>query len=116
MPPDRALAYEQVSWPGFSRTFEAQRKISINTEASAVGAEVNGQDLGKLGGSGEVLTRNLRWSSPKVKARRGTVWGTRMVRQGPPREPQDPIKRLGKFGAPSWTPWTAPAARPPSRR
>jgi hypothetical protein len=52
MPPDRALAYEQVSWPGFSRTFEAQRKISINTEnASAVGVKVNGRTLASSAGA-----------------------------------------------------------------
>jgi cytoskeleton protein RodZ len=55
---DGALAYEQIAQPGFSETFEAQREISIRTgNAGAVGVEVNGQDLGKLGESGEVLTR-----------------------------------------------------------
>jgi cytoskeleton protein RodZ len=55
---DGNLAYEQIAQPGFSQTFEAQREISIRTgNAGAVGVEVNGQDLGKLGESGEVLTR-----------------------------------------------------------
>jgi cytoskeleton protein RodZ len=57
---DGSLRYEQIAQPGFTRTFEAQREISIRTgNAGAVGVEVNGQDLGKLGESGEVLTRNF---------------------------------------------------------
>ncbi len=56
---DGNLAYEQIAQPGFSQTFEAQREISIKTgNAGAVGVRVNGQDLGKLGESGEVLTKN----------------------------------------------------------
>jgi cytoskeleton protein RodZ len=57
---DGTLAYEQIAQPGFSQTFEAQREISIRTgNAGAVGVEVNGQNLGKLGESGEVLTRDF---------------------------------------------------------
>ena len=57
---DGRLAYEQIAQPGFSRSFEAQREVSIKTgNAGAVGVEVNGQDLGKLGESGEVLTRDF---------------------------------------------------------
>ncbi len=57
---DGTLAYEQIAQPGFSQTFEAQREITIRTgNAGAVGVEVNGQDLGKLGESGEVLTRDF---------------------------------------------------------
>src|SRR5829696_190209 len=39
----------------------------------------------------------LRWSSPGYKPRRGTVSGTRRVRQGPPPEPRPAVKRLGKI-------------------
>ncbi|HEX2183750.1 MAG TPA: helix-turn-helix domain-containing protein [Rubrobacteraceae bacterium] len=57
---DGRLAYEQIAQPGFSQTFEARREVSIKTgNAGAVGVEVNGQDLGKLGESGEVLTRDF---------------------------------------------------------
>jgi cytoskeleton protein RodZ len=57
---DGSLRYEQIAQPEFSQTFEAQREISIRTgNAGAVRVEVNGQDLGKLGESGEVLTRNF---------------------------------------------------------
>src|ERR671917_160389 len=61
---DGTLAYEQIAQPGFSQTFEAQREISIRTgNAGAVGVEVNGQDLGKLGESGEILTREFTLKS-----------------------------------------------------
>ena len=57
---DGNLRYEQIAQPGFSQTFEAQREISIRTgNAGAVEVEVNGQDVGKLGESGEVLTREF---------------------------------------------------------
>ena len=61
---DGRLAYEQIAEPGFSQTFEAERAVSIKTgNAGAVGVEVNGQDLGKLGESGEVLTRDFTLKS-----------------------------------------------------
>jgi cytoskeleton protein RodZ len=61
---DGNLRYEQIAQPGFSQTFEAQREISIRTgNAGAVGVEVNGQDLGKLGESGEVLTKDFTLKS-----------------------------------------------------
>jgi len=57
---DGRLAYEQIAQPGFSQTFDAQHAVSIKTgNAGAVGVEVNGQDLGKLGENGEVLTRDF---------------------------------------------------------
>src|SRR5215208_4121953 len=57
---DGQLSYEQIAEPGFSQTFRAQREISIKTgNAGAVGVVVNGQDLGRLGESGEVLTRDF---------------------------------------------------------
>ena len=61
---DGELSYEQIAGPGFKRTFEGQREISIKTgNAGAVGVEVNGQDLGRLGDSGEVLTRDFTLKS-----------------------------------------------------
>lgn len=61
---DGNLEYEQIAQPGFSRAFEAQREISIRTgNAGAVGVEVNGQDLGRLGESGEVLTKDFTLKS-----------------------------------------------------
>ena len=58
---DGNLAYEQIAQPGFSQTFEARREISIKTgNAGSVGVKVNGQDLGKLGEYGEVVTK--KWT------------------------------------------------------
>jgi hypothetical protein len=55
---DGILAYEDIAQPGFSQTFEADRQLSITTgDAGAVTVEVNGQNVGVLGGPGEVLTR-----------------------------------------------------------
>jgi cytoskeleton protein RodZ len=57
---DGVLAYEDIGQPGFSQTFEAKRRLSITTgDAGAVTVEVNGQDVGVLGGPGEVLTRDF---------------------------------------------------------
>ena len=57
---DGILAYEDIAQPGFSQTFEAERELSITTgDAGAVTVEVNGQNVGVLGGPGEVLTRDF---------------------------------------------------------
>ena len=57
---DGILAYEDIAQPGFSQTFEADRELSITTgDAGAVTVEVNGQNVGVLGGPGEVLTRDF---------------------------------------------------------
>ena len=57
---DGVLAYEDIAQPGFSQTFEAKRELSITTgDAGAVTVEVNGQNVGVLGGPGEVLTRDF---------------------------------------------------------
>ena len=48
-------------------------------------------------GSLQLRAPRLRWSSPGLRPRRGTVQGTRMVRKGVRRPPKDPIKRLGKI-------------------
>lgn len=55
---DGTTEMAQVARSGFSKTFEAENKIIVNTgNAGAVQAEVNGQNIGALGGSGEVRTR-----------------------------------------------------------
>lgn len=55
---DGTVALEQLAEPGFSQTFEADRQLSIRTgDAGAVSVEVNGQEVGPLGESGEVLTK-----------------------------------------------------------
>jgi len=61
---DGKLAYEQIAQPGFSQTFEAQKAVSIRTgNAGSVDVKVNGQDLGKLGEYGEVVTRDFTLKS-----------------------------------------------------
>lgn len=61
---DGKVAYQQVAQPGFSQTFEARQKIVITTgNAGALAVEVNGQDIGSLGGDGEVVTRDFTLKS-----------------------------------------------------
>lgn len=55
---DRQIVLDQVSEPGFSREFVADRAIGIQAgNAGAVQVEVDGRDLGSLGADGEVATR-----------------------------------------------------------
>lgn len=63
---DGQTVLEEVSQPGFSSEFEADQEISIWTgNGGAVRVEVNGQDLGFLGASGEVTALELaRGSAP----------------------------------------------------
>ena len=61
---DGALAYEEIASPGFTQTFEAERRLSITSgDAGAVTVEVNGQEAGALGGAGEVVTENFTLKS-----------------------------------------------------
>jgi cytoskeleton protein RodZ len=47
---DGTPVYEQIAEPGFSRTFEADRRLYIKGgDAGAVTMEINGQDAGTLG-------------------------------------------------------------------
>jgi hypothetical protein len=47
---DGTPVYEQVAEPGFSRTFEADRRLYIKGgDAGAVTMKINGQDAGTLG-------------------------------------------------------------------
>jgi hypothetical protein len=57
---DGQTVLEEVSEPGFSRQFEADREMTISTEdAGAVLVEVNGYSLGPLGASGDAATRTF---------------------------------------------------------
>ena len=61
---DGALAYEETASPGFTQTFEAERRLSITSgDAGAVTVRVNGQEAGTLGESGEVVTENFTLKS-----------------------------------------------------
>jgi len=56
---DGSTSFAQIAEPGFSETFEAERELSVTTgDAGAVRVKVNGQDVGVLGESGQVLTRD----------------------------------------------------------
>lgn len=56
---DGTTSYAEVARPGFSETFEARRELSVTTgDAGAVRVSVNGQDVGVLGDSGQVVTRD----------------------------------------------------------
>ena len=57
---DGSVAYEQVAEPGFTQTFEAEQKITVwSGNAGAVFLEVNGQDYGPLGESGETKLQDF---------------------------------------------------------
>lgn len=61
---DGKVAYQEVAQPGFSQMFEAKQKIVITTgNAGALAVEVNGQDIGPLGGEGQVVTRDFTLKS-----------------------------------------------------
>ena len=57
---DGTVASDQFAQPGFSQTFEAERTVTISTaNAGAVEAEVDGQNIGRLGQLGQPLTRDF---------------------------------------------------------
>ena len=57
---DGQLVYDQVAGPGFSEEFEAEQIVTVTAaDAGAVQVEVNGDDLGPLGPSGEAATRTF---------------------------------------------------------
>jgi cytoskeleton protein RodZ len=57
---DGQLVYDEVASPGFSEEFEAEEIVTVTAaDAGAVQVEVNGEDLGPLGASGEGTTRTF---------------------------------------------------------
>ena len=61
---DGERAYKQVAEPGFSETFEAEQRLFIKSgDAGAVWVEINGQDAGALGESGEIVARRYTLKS-----------------------------------------------------
>ena len=61
---DGNRAYKQVAEPGFSETFEAEQRLFIKSgDAGAVWVEINGQDAGALGDSGEIVARRYTLKS-----------------------------------------------------
>ncbi len=57
---DGAVALDQFAQPGFSQTFEAQNSVTVSTaNAGAVEVEVDGENQGRLGRSGQGATREF---------------------------------------------------------
>ena len=55
---DDTVVYEQIAQPGFSQDFEAERQLYIKCgDAGAVAVQINGQDVGALGPTGEIVAR-----------------------------------------------------------
>jgi hypothetical protein len=67
----------------------------VGESIASEGRESQGSG-GKSPGTLHLRAPRLRWSTPAFKPRRGTVCGTRRVRQGPPPQGRDGIERLGK--------------------
>ena len=61
---DQTVADSRIAQPGFSRTFEARDAVTVSVaNAGAVEVEVNGRNLGRLGSSGQGVTRTFTQSS-----------------------------------------------------
>ena len=61
---DGTTVYEQIARPGFSRTFEAERRLYIKSgDAGAVSVEINGQDAGTLGPAYTIGEKNYTLKS-----------------------------------------------------
>ncbi len=65
-------------------------------ESSATEAKKAQGRKGHCPGTLHLRAPRLRWSTPAVKPRRGTVLGTRRVRRGPPPQGRNGVERLGK--------------------
>jgi cytoskeleton protein RodZ len=63
---DGTPVYEQVAQPGFSQTFEADRRLYIKGgDAGAVTVKINGQDAGTLGPAYTIATKNYTLKSAR---------------------------------------------------
>jgi cytoskeleton protein RodZ len=61
---DGTPVYEQVAQPGFSKTFEADRRLYIKGgDAGAVTVKINGQDAGTLGPAYTIAAKNYTLKS-----------------------------------------------------
>lgn len=62
---DGTVAYDAVAQSGFSQTFEAQDKITVEARnGGAVEVEANGQSAERLGNSGQPVTREFTPEQP----------------------------------------------------
>ncbi len=76
--------------------FVLRAKVNHYREGVTTAKTTKGVETEPTPGSLHLRAPRLMWSSPAFKGLRGTVAGTRRVRQGPPPEPRPAIKRLGK--------------------
>lgn len=61
---EAGVDYTGIAEPGFTRSFDSERSLKITTgNAGAVEVEVNGQQYGSLGESGEVTSRSFTLKS-----------------------------------------------------
>ncbi|HEY8341358.1 MAG TPA: DUF4115 domain-containing protein, partial [Egibacteraceae bacterium] len=62
---DGEIVFEGEQSQGYSNTFTGDESVVVRIgDASAVSLTVNGQDLGPLGGPGEVVERTFEASGP----------------------------------------------------
>jgi hypothetical protein len=96
---DRGFILERVKGKKADKTGGFVLRASVYQDRTEQGTEQKAtQPLQALhAGTIHLRAPRLRWSSPGYKPRRGTVSGTRRVRQGPPPEPRPAVKRLGKI-------------------
>ena len=83
--------------PDKSGVFVLRAKVSYKGSGKAGEVNVTPQSQTYDPGDLHLRAPRLRWSQPKYAPRRGTVDGTRRVRQSPRLEPRDRIERLGKI-------------------
>lgn len=83
--------------PDKSGAFVLRASVSQYGGSSATEGNVTPGLQGGVPGDLHLRAPRLRWSRPKYTPKRGTVRGTRRVRQSQKLEPRDQIKRLGKI-------------------
>ena len=70
---DGTVVEDRAAQSGFSQTFEAQRSLRVEAaDGGNVEVEVNGQNLGRLGSSGQPVTREFTPQSPEVTSPEAT--------------------------------------------
>jgi DNA-binding transcriptional ArsR family regulator len=96
---ERGLLYRDNEGREADKTgaFVLRASVDHKGGSTASGGKVTRPLQRSVPGGLHLRAPRLMWSSPEFKPKRGTVKGTRKVRQGPPREPRPAVKRLGKI-------------------
>jgi len=97
---DRGLLYRDNDGRKADSSGAFVLRANVNHEggrATQATTKLRAYDPGGLHLRGVPDVDRLRWSRPKFTPRRGTVRGTRRVRESKPQEPRDRIERLGKI-------------------